>query len=188
MIGIARVPAGAGCAFLFGLLAAGGCGGSGSTHSTRTTAPSSARTVNTKQVEEGIKTDLSTSSAKVTSVNCPSDVPVQQGATFTCSASLSNGGSGKVTVTQQGANRYTYAFANGSVQIPGSAAASAIETSLAAQGAPNAKVTCPQTIIVKLGTTVTCDVSGAQGLAAGTVTFTFSEANGTVAPASVKTA
>ena len=57
MIGIARVPAGAGCAFLFGLLAAGGCGGSGST-STRTTAPSSARTVNTKQVEEGIETKI----------------------------------------------------------------------------------------------------------------------------------
>jgi len=48
-------------------------------------------------------------------------------------------------------------------------------------------VTCPQNIIVKVGTTVTCNLSGAQGVAAGTVTFTFSEADGTVDPASVKT-
>jgi Domain of unknown function (DUF4333) len=181
VIGTVRLAVVARCALLLGVLAASGCGGGG------TTGPSSARTVNATQVEDGIKTDLSTSSVKVTSVNCPSDVPVQQGATFTCSVSLSNGGSGKVTVTQEGPNRYTYAFAPGSVQIPGTAAASAIQESLAAQGAPNTKVTCPQTIIVKVGTTVTCNVSGAQGKAAGTVTYTFSEANGTVDPASVKT-
>ena len=72
--------------------------------------------------------------------------------------------------------------------IPGSAAAAQIEDSLAAQGAPNATVACPQNIIVKLGTTVTCDVSGAQGVAQGTVTFTFSEANGTVDACSLKAA
>jgi hypothetical protein len=48
-------------------------------------------------------------------------------------------------------------------------------------------VTCPQTIIVKVDTTVTCNVSGTQGAATGTVKFTFSEANGTVNPTSVKT-
>ena len=164
-----------------------GCGGGSSTQSTGTTAPSTQRIVNAAQIEQGIENDLSTSAVKVTKVNCPSDVPVQKKATFTCGVSLSNGGTGKVTVTQEGANRYTYAFTPGSVQIPGSAAAASIEQSLAAQGAPNAKVSCPQNIIVKVGTTVTCNLSGAQGVATGTVTFTFSEANGTVDPASVKT-
>lgn len=186
MIATTRVTEVTRCVLLLGVLAASGCGGGGS-NSTGTTSASGGRTVDATQVEDGIKSDLSTSSVKVTSVNCPGDVQVRQGATFTCSVSLSNGGSGKVTVTQEGANRYTYAFAPGSVQIPGTAAASAIQESLAAQGAPNAKVTCPQNIIVKVGTTVTCDVSGAQGKAAGTVTYTFSEANGTVDPASVKT-
>jgi hypothetical protein len=115
-------------------------------------------------------------------------VPVQVGSTFTCTVHLSNGGSGKVTVTQQPATTYTYAFQDGSVQVPGSAADSAIEQQLAAEGAPDATVTCPENIIVKVGTTVTCDVSGAQGVAGGTVTFSFSSADGAVDPSSVESA
>ena len=75
----------------------------------------------------------------------------------------------------------------GSVQVPGSAADAAIEKSLAAQGAPNATVTCPENIIVKVDTTVTCDVTGGQGAVGGTVTFTFSDANGTIDSSSVTT-
>jgi len=183
-----RAPGGAAALFL---LAAGaltiGCGSSSSTQSSGTGASRAHPAVNTAQVEKGIETSLSTSSIKVTKATCPSNVSVERGATFTCSVTLSNGGTGKVTVTQQGANQYTYAFAPGSVQIPGTSADAAIEKSLAAQGAPNAKVTCPQNIIVKVNTTVTCNVSGGQGAVGGTVTFTFSEANGTVDPASVKT-
>jgi Domain of unknown function (DUF4333) len=145
------------------------------------------RTVNTEQVEKGIESSLSTSSVKVTGATCPSNVPVQQGGTFTCSVKLSNGGGGKVTVTQQGADHYTYAFVPGSVQIPGTTADAAIEKSLATQGAPNTTVTCPENIIVKVGTTVTCNISGAGGNAGGTVTFTFSEANGAINSQSVKT-
>ena len=187
MIGVSRLSAAIGVVLLVGPLAASGCGGGSSTQGGGTTVPSNPPKVDAAEVEQGIEKDLSTSAVKVTKVSCPGDVSIQKGATFTCEASLSNGGTGKVTVTQQGAKRYTYAFAPGSVQIPGTAAAGAIEKSLATQGAPNAKVTCPQSIIVKLGTTVTCNVSGAQGVAAGAVTFTFSEANGTVDPASVKT-
>ena len=44
-----------------------------------------------------------------------------------------------------------------------------------------------ENIIVKVGTTVTCDVSGGQGLAGGTVTFTFSDAEGDIDTSSVKT-
>ncbi len=164
-----------------GLLA--GCGSSNDDTSTDA-AP---KTVDDAQVEQGIKDDLSTTSAKVISAKCPTDVPVQKDDTFTCTVTFDNGASGKATVTQQGANRYTYELKAGSVEVPGSTAAAAVEKSLAAQGAPNANVTCPENIIVKVGTTVTCNVSGAEGAASGTVTFTFSDAEGTVDASSVET-
>src|SRR3954451_11979106 len=137
-------------------------------------------TVDTSKVEQGIEKSLSTSSVKVTSADCPSDVEKRKGDTFTCGVKLSNGATGDVTVTQEGGNRYSYAFKSGSVQIPGSEVDSAIEQQLATEGVDGATVTCPETIIVKVGTTVTCDVSGAQGLAGGTVTFTFSSEDGAI--------
>ncbi|HEY3188623.1 MAG TPA: DUF4333 domain-containing protein [Solirubrobacteraceae bacterium] len=160
-----------------------GCGSSSDEPAT-SAAP---KTVDDAQVEQGIKDDLSTSSAKVSSAKCPSDVAVEKGDTFTCTVTFDNGATGKATVTQQGLNKYTYALKPGSVQVPGSTAEAAVEKSLAAQGIPNATVNCPDNIIVKVGTTVTCNVSGAQGVASGTVTFTFSDAEGTVDSSSVKT-
>ena len=174
-------------AFTAGALAAAaltaGCGSSGGGSATSTTP----KTVDDAQVEQGIKADLSTSSAKVTSAKCPSDVAVEQGDTFTCTVTFDNGATGKATVTQQGLGRYTYELKPGSVQVPGETADAAVEKALAAQGIPNATVRCPSNIIVKVGTTVTCDVSGAGGAASGSVTFTFSDATGTVDPSSVKT-
>ena len=138
-------------------------------------------------MEQGIKDSLSTPSVKVTDAKCPSGVKAEKGATFTCNVTLSNGGTGKAEVTQTGPNSFTYTLQEGSVQIPGETADAAVEKSLAAKGAPGATVQCPQNIIVKVGTTVTCNVSGVQGVASGTVTYTFSEANGTVDSSSVKT-
>ena len=92
---------------------------------------------------------------------------------------------GKAEVTQTGKTTFTYQLAPGSVQVPGSVAEEQIQKSLAEQGAPNTTVNCPDNIVVKLGTTVTCNVSRAKG--AGKVTFTFSAADGTVDPGSVKT-
>ena len=85
-----------------------GCGGSSSKQSSGTSGANTQRTVNTEQVEKGIESSLSTSSVKVTKASCPSDVPVQQGATFTCKVS---GGEGKVggTVT------FTFSEANGTI-------------------------------------------------------------------------
>lgn len=152
-----------------------------------TATATAARTVDDAKVEAGIKEDLSTASTQVTSAKCPSDVPVEKGATFTCTVTFDNGATGKAKVTQLGGGRYSYELKSGSVQVPGETAEKAIEKSLAAQGIPNATVNCPETIIVKVGTTVTCNVSGAQGAASGTVTFTFSSAEGTVDPSSVET-
>jgi hypothetical protein len=176
-----RMRALAATALVLGALSAG-CGSS-STEAAKTTTP---KTVDDAQVEQGIEQSLSTSSAKVTSAKCPADVPVQKGDTFTCTVTFDNGATGKATVTQKGLNKYTYTLTPGSVQVPGATADAAVEKQLAAQGIPNATVDCPSNIIVKTGTTVTCNVSGAQGAASGTVTFTFSDAEGTIDPSSVQ--
>jgi Domain of unknown function (DUF4333) len=181
-------------AVVLGALTLAACGSDGSNDtataadtSEPTAAATAARTVDDAKVEAGIKADLSTSSTQVTSAKCPNDVAVKQGGTFTCSVKFSNGASGKAKVTQLGGGRYSYELKPGSVQVPGTTADKAVEKSLAAQGIPNATVNCPQNIIVKVGTTVTCNVSGAQGAASGTVTFTFSSAEGTVDQSSVET-
>ena len=99
----------------------------------------------------------------------PDDVAVEQGTTFTCTVTYESGASGKATVTQEGAQQFTYELVPGSVEVPGATADVPVKESrriLAEQGAPNAQVVCPDTIVVKTGTTVTCDVSGAQGAAA----------------------
>lgn len=160
-----------------GMLVLAGCGGDDNTSTTDT--------VDTATVESQIKQQLSVSGAQVSGVDCPSDVKSETGATFTCSVTWSNGAAGKVKVTETSPNRYTYAPVNGSVQVPGASVEKTLEEQLAKEGFPNATANCPDNIIVKTGTTVTCDVSGAG--ATGTVTFTFSDAEGTVDPSSVKT-
>jgi hypothetical protein len=90
-------------------LATAGCGGSDSTGATAKTAtPTPAATVDAAQVEQGIKDNLSTGSAQVTSAKCPSDVQAKSGKTFTCDVTFSNGATGKSTVTQVGPNKFTY--------------------------------------------------------------------------------
>ena len=166
-------------------LAIAGCGGSDDGDTDTKTAPAAA-TVDDAAVESGIKKDLSSSGAEVTSAKCPTDVKSEAGATFNCSVTWSNGATGKVKVTEKAPNQFTYSVVSGSVQIPGSSVDKTLEESLAAQGAPNATVNCPQNIIVKTGTTVTCNVSSASGKATGTVTFTFSSETGEVDSSSVK--
>jgi len=145
------------------------------------------KNVDSSQVEKGIKDDLSTSTAEVKSANCPDDVKSETGAKFSCSVSFSTGAGGKVEVTQTGSKTFTYDLVPGSVKIPGSVAEEQIQKSLATQGAKNASVKCPDSIGVKLNTIVTCNVTSAGGNATGQVTFTFSAADGTVDPGSVKT-
>jgi hypothetical protein len=169
-------------------LAVAGCGGNDSgVSAAKTETPTPVATVDDAQVEQGIEKSLSTSSVKVTSAKCPSGVQAKSGKTFTCNVTFSNGATGKATVTEVGPNKFTYALKPGSVQVSGQVADAAIEKQLAAQGIPNATVTCPENIIVKTGTTVTCNITGASGAATSTVTFTFSNAEGTIDPSSVKT-
>ena len=160
------------------IAALAGCGSSNS-------APT--RTVDDAAVESGIKQQLSSPSAEVTSVKCPSDQESKPGGSFTCSVSWSNGATGKVKVTQTAGNHFTYEPVSGSVQVPGSTVEKSLEQDLAKQGAPNATVHCPDNIIVKVGTTVTCDLGTASGKTAGSLTFQFSSATGTIDTSSVKT-
>jgi hypothetical protein len=144
-------------------------------------------TVDATQVEQQIEQQLSTATTKVVSVSCPDDVKSETGAKFTCSAKLEGGGSADVQVVEtQAPNQFTYSFKPGTVEISGATVDKAVEQDLAAQGIPNATVNCPSVIKVKPGTTVTCPVSGARG-GAGTVSFQFSDASGSVDESSVET-
>src|SRR4051812_7508568 len=118
-------------ALAIGALCAGGCG--------------KTRSVDDAQVEQGIETSLSTSSAKVTAAECPTDGVVEKGDPFPGSVASSEGGPGKATVPRGGAGNYSYALKPGPPQIPGSPAEAAVEKSLAAQSAPGATVNCPDT-------------------------------------------
>ena len=167
-----------------GAIAAAGCGGGNDNSSSTASTATQTRTVDDQQIEQGIKQQVSTPDNAATKVSCPSDVQVEPGGTFTCSVTYANGATGKVTVTQKGANKYTYALKPGSVQVPGATVEAEIEKQLSAQGVQNPQANCPDNIIVKVGTTVTCDFASAG--ATGQVTFSLST-TGTVDSSSVKT-
>jgi hypothetical protein len=179
----ARTPQWLSAAAIAGVLALGGCGGSSDSSGSGNAGP----TVDAAAVEEGITEQLS-KTGDVSSVECPANVPWTPGVTLDCDVTLKNGATGTFNATQQGAKRYDLSLVSGSVKIPGAVAVQSVEKSLAEQGYPNAQVTCPETIPVKVGTTTTCDVTGAGGAASGKVTFTFSSASGTVDSSSVQVA
>jgi uncharacterized protein DUF4333 len=144
------------------------------------------RTVDANHVEQQIEQHLSTATTQVTSVSCPQDVKSQTGATFTCQAKLSGGGSADVQVVEtQAPNQFTYSFKPGTVKISGASVDKALEQDLHAKGIPNVTVNCPSVIPVKPGTTTTCPVSGAH--ASATVSFQFTDAAGSIDQSSVKT-
>src|SRR5437899_10103657 len=104
-----RVSAAAGVVLLAGMLSMVGCG-------------STSDTVDASKAEQGIESSsLSTSTTKITSASCPSNVKKQNGGTFTCDVNLSGGGKAQVTVTQTSDhNTFSYAFKSGTVELPGS--------------------------------------------------------------------
>lgn len=102
--------------------------GSGGDSTSTTKSPS--RTVDAAQVESGIDKQLSTPAAEVSNVKCPDDVQAEAGATFKCSVAWSNGATGKVKVTQESLNQFTYEPVSGSVRVPGSTVEKSIEQEL----------------------------------------------------------
>ena len=111
-------------------------------------------TIDANEVEAGIEQSLSTATASVSSVSCPTDVEKEEGATFTCDAKLEGGGKAKVKVTQTSkAGDFTYGFKPGTVVLTDDAVEPALEKDLAASGLPDTTVDCPDTIKVKEGET-----------------------------------
>ena len=144
------------------------------------------KTVDSSAVEQGIEQQVKLAGTSVTDVKCPDNVKSETGATFQCSVSASNGATGKVKVTETSRNHFQYAVVPGSVQVPGSVVEKGVEEQLTTQGVENATVNCPDNIIVKVGTTVTCNLTTANG-GVGQVTFSFSSSSGTIDDSSVST-
>ena len=141
--------------------------------------------VDIAQVESGIKSDVKAAGSSPSSVKCPDEVKSENGASFECSVTMTNDASGKVQVTQKTGTKFTYELVPGSVQVPGKVAEQEIAKQLDAQGIPDATVNCPDNIIVKLNTSVTCNVTGSNRV--GKVTFSWSDSSGTVDESSVQT-
>jgi len=152
------------------VLSAVGCGGD--------------KTVDTASIESGIKQQIVVPGTEVSSVSCPEDVTSQKGASFSCNVKFENGATGKVKVTQTGANHFTYELVSGSLHVPASAVEPEIEQALTQQGVNDPSVNCPDDIIVKVGTYVVCDVTSASGRT-GSVKFTWSSSSGEVDTSSV---
>ena len=144
-------------------------------------------TVDASKAEEGIESsDLSTSTTEITSASCPDDVEKEKGKTFTCDVKLSGGGTAKVTVTEtSNANTFSYEFKSGSVVLPGSTVDKEVEQELEDAGIEGATVSCPDSVPVKTGTTVTCPVTYSSGRQ-GTISFVFSDSSGSIDSSSVE--
>jgi hypothetical protein len=152
-------------------LLAAGCGGT--------------KKVDSSTVEKGIESQIHVLTAKPASVNCPDNVESKAGQTFTCTATLSNGAEGKVKVDEPKKGQFEYSLVPGSLMMPGAVLEDKVKKDLEQAGVSNASVNCPDNVIIKVGTTVTCDVKSSTKT--GKVTFTFSDASGTVDSSSVKT-
>jgi hypothetical protein len=143
-------------------------------------------TVDAEKVEEGIEQDLSSSTAQIASVSCPSDVEQEEGKQFTCDAKLADGGKAQVTVTQtDGRGNAIYAFKPGTMQLADNAVEPVIEDSLTARGIVGVQVDCPSLIPVADGKSATCDATGAGGRT-GELTYTWSSDDGSIDSSSVQ--
>jgi hypothetical protein len=136
-------------------------------------------------IEGTIKSELKAGGTSPSSVKCPDEVTYERGKAFKCDVTMTNGATGEVQVTLNTKDDFLFKLVPGSVQVPGATVEKEIEDQLASQGIPDTTVNCPDNIIVKLNTSVTCDVAGAKG--AGKVTFSWSDDSGTVDESSVQT-
>jgi hypothetical protein len=73
---------------------------------------------------------------------------------------------------------------NQTTRVSGAEADTLLQQQLARQGFPGATVSCAKSIIVNVGTTTSCNLSGAG--AHRKVRFTFTDLSGYIDPASVK--
>jgi hypothetical protein len=141
--------------------------------------------VDANEVEAAIEQDLSSTTAKISSLSCPNDVEKKEGEQFTCDAKLEGGGKAKVQVTlTNDRGDGTYAFKPGTVQVSDKAVEPVLEDTLQAKGVQDPHVDCPELIKVADGEQVTCDATGAGGRT-GQITFTWSSDSGDIDNSSV---
>ncbi|MBN1530499.1 MAG: DUF4333 domain-containing protein [Thermoleophilaceae bacterium] len=141
--------------------------------------------IDATEVEQEIERQLSSATAKVASVSCPDGVEHEDGQRFECDVRLEGGGDATVVVTEEDGDEFAYEVKPGSMRIAGDSVESYLEGRLAATGV-SADVSCADSITVIAGQTVECDAVTAGGRNA-TLTFTWADDAGTVAPDSIET-
>lgn len=141
--------------------------------------------VDTSRIEQQIESQLSGATVQIGSVSCPDDVAKEKGGTFQCKVKIQGGGAATAVVTQEdGNNSYSYAFKPGTLNVPGTAVEPVVEKELEAEGADVTAVNCPDNIVVKANSPVTCTAATASG-AQIDVSFGFTS-EGEVDPSTVE--
>jgi hypothetical protein len=150
--------------------AGSGCGGS---------------TIDVKKAEQATKAYVAKATgATVSSVSCPSGIPLKKGGAFSCVATEADGTTGAVVATQTDSkgdvslSPPTFAASGGTID---NARAESLTRALVARstGADVKSVSCPPSVALKKGATFTCVATGADGTTAP-VTETQTDSTGNV--------
>jgi len=116
-------------------------------------SPAAAPPIDGPKLEANIAADAAKAGLKVSAVSCPSDQVARVGQQFSCSATLSAGGSVVYDVTiTSAAGAYTYTLAGGQ-SLDGTQAATLLTSDIASStpALADAKVTCPATVLTPAG-------------------------------------
>jgi hypothetical protein len=99
--------------------------------------------------------------AQVKSVVCPRHIPLERGATFTCTATGADGTTGRIDVTQKDDQGNVHISAPGLLHTGN--AAKLIAERLTAQFKLVVRVRCPDLVLAHKGTALTCTATDAAG-------------------------
>lgn len=128
-------------------------------------------------IESQIADGLSSQAGGTWTVSCPSDIPAEQGATFTCTATGADGTTSTITVTQDDADgNVTWKSDISGLDL--SKVESGVAESLGQQVGGTWTVTCPDSVDIGVGKTFTCDAADDTGQTTPiTVTQTDTDGN-----------
>lgn len=128
-------------------------------------------------IEGQIADGMATQAGGTWTVTCPSDIPIEQGATFTCEATGADGSISTITVTQDDADG-NVTWTSDLTALDMGTIETGVAAELGTQVGGTWTVTCPETVDIGAGKTFTCDAASDDGQTTPiTVTQTDTEGN-----------
>jgi len=121
-----------------------------------TACGSSESKLDTARVERAVAASILAQRGLRTTVNCPSDVPIKTGYTFTCNANLDVGSYPVTVVVTNSKGHVRYENHAPLIALNTEKVEHAIAASIASQRHLKATVKCPEEVLQKAGVTFTC--------------------------------